>query len=122
MLHCTRCYDLLVPPCRYLADAVDALHISSVIARQLEVLVHGRVDVDGIHDGVVVVVVQQAEHMTDLMHCNLQHVQLRHTARCHRNNRPWRALYYEVNCAVVLSTALRVRPVRRSVRLSRTGY
>ena len=55
----------------YLADTVDTLYRSTVVASQLKVLVHIRVDVDRIHDWMVVVIVQQAKNMTYLMHRNL---------------------------------------------------
>jgi len=55
----------------YLADAVDLLDGLAVLAHQLEVAGRRRRHVDRVHDGVLDVVVQQAEHVPDLVHGQL---------------------------------------------------
>jgi len=45
---------------RALAESVDTLDGLAVLRGQLEVIVHIRADVDGVHDGVISVVVEEA--------------------------------------------------------------
>ena len=55
----------------YLADSVDVLYSPAVISFQLKVVMHVGTDVDGIHDGPVMVIVQQTKHVTYLVNSHL---------------------------------------------------
>ena len=59
---------------RPLAHAVDLLDRLPVVPGQFHVLVVGRADVDRVHDGMLEVVVQKTEHVTDLVDGDLEKV------------------------------------------------
>jgi len=63
----TRPYSVVLAGLFYLADAVDLLYGLSVLADELEVSGRRRRDVDGVHDGALNVVVQQAQDVPDLV-------------------------------------------------------
>lgn len=57
-----------------LAYAIDVLNVLSVIPGQFEFVVHSRVDVDGVHNRVVLLVVKETKDVTDLVDGDLEEV------------------------------------------------